>query len=309
MIQFSSLVSFPTLMTTLSTATIVILASLGCLMTEHAGMMNIGLDGMMNGSAFACAVTAWATGSWVLGLLAGLVTGLILGLFYGFMVIHLHSDEFVIGVTLNIFLLALTTMLFARLPASANSLKIPPGSPMAVPSFSVQVGGNNPVNISAMVPAALLLVAVTQVFLYRTRRGFWLRASGEHPDSLSSVGRSPVRMKYLASLACGAFCGLAGVYLFSYNTQFVRGISAERGFVAVACVIFGRANPVLVSLAALFFGYVNTLGKSLQTLLNWNATLTDTFPYVGTILMMIVLALRNRFRKPKRQTAAYAAKE
>ncbi len=305
--DWSLIFSFDTLLNSVNTGTIVVLAALGCLMTEQAGMMNIGLDGIMNGGAFACGVVAWLTGSWLLGVAAGLGVGLLLGLFYGFMVIHLRSDEFVIGVTLNVFLKALTTMLYRRLPAEANGLHLTAGSSMGVPAIQAQLGGSNPINISLLVPVALLLVALCQIFLYRTRRGFWLRASGEHPDSLLCVGRSPVRMKYLASLACGAFCGLSGVYLFNYNAGFMEGISAERGFVAVACVIFGRANPVLVTLAALFFGLTDTVGMRLQGAGIVDATLTAAFPYVGTILMMIFLAIRHEARKRRQRPSGEQA--
>ena len=300
MIQFSDLISFSSLMSTLGTATIVILAGLGCLMTEKAGMMNIGLDGIITGSGFVAAVVSWAADSWVLGLLAGLGTGLVLGLFYGVMVIRLKSDEFVIGVTLNMFLIALSTFLYRSLPAEANGLHVMEGTGMPIPKISLAVGGAAPINISILVPVALVLVAVCQVYLYRTRHGFWLRAAGEHPESLQSVGRSPARRKYIASLACGAFCGVAGAYLLNYVDGFSEGFSASRGYIAVACVIFGRANPLLVTLAALFFGLVDTVGQRLQVFGIVDSNLTAAFPYAGTILMMLVLAIYNKYRKTQR---------
>ncbi len=229
MIQFSDLISFSSLMSTLGTATIVILAALGCLMTEQAGMMNIGLDGIITAGAFVAGVVSWLTGSWALGLLAALIAGLILGLFYGVMVIRLRSDEFIIGVTLNVFLTALSTFLYRNLPSAANGLHLDSGAGAAIPVIVFGREGNSPVSLSVLVPVTLLLVALCQVFLYRTRHGFWLRASGEHPESLQSVGRSPARMKYTASLACGAFCGLAGAYLLNYVMGFTEGISASRG--------------------------------------------------------------------------------
>ena len=302
MIEFSDLISFSGLMGTLGTATIVILAGLGCLMTEHAGMMNIGLDGMMTASAFIAGIVSWLTGSWVYALLAGVGSGLLLGAFYSLMVVRLRSDEFVIGVTLNMFLYALSTFFYRNLPAAANGLHLEVGSKMMVPA--IRLGGESgpAVSVSLLVPAALVLVALCQVWLYRTRQGFWLRASGEKPESLQSVGRSPMRMKTLASLLCGAFCGLSGVYLLNNTHGFTEGMSASRGYVAVACVIFGRSNPVLVTLAALFFGLVDTVGTRLQVAGVVNSTLTKTFPYVGTILMMIVLAIRNEIKKKARRS-------
>lgn len=302
--QFSDLISFSSLMSTLGTATIVILAGLGCLMTEKAGMMNIGLDGIITGAGFVAAVVSWAADSWALGLLAALATGLILGLFYGVMVIRLKSDEFVIGVTLNMFLIALSTFLYRSLPAEAKGLHVIEGSGMPIPKITLTLGNSSPVSISILVPVALILVAVCQVYLFRTRHGFWLRAAGEHPESLQSVGRSPARMKYVASLACGAFCGLSGAYLLNYVDGFSEGFSASRGYIAVACVIFGRSNPLLVTLAALFFGLVDTVGQRLQVFGIVDSNLTAAFPYAGTILMMVVLAIYSQCRKTKRKTAS-----
>ncbi len=293
LISFSTLFGFSSLMSTLSTAIIVILAGLGCLMTERAGMMNIGLDGIITASAFVAGAVARLTGSWVWSLMAAASFGLLMGLFYALMVVHFHSDEFVIGVTMNIFLPALSVYLFGY------DLKLEAGTAMRIPALVIGREGSVPVEISILVPVTLVLVAVCQIFLYRTRRGFWLRASGEHPDSLLSVGRSPVRMKVLASLLCGAFCGVAGAYLPSYVNSISKNVSASRGYVAVACVIFGRSNPVLVTLAALFFGLVSTVTKRLQTANLVNSTLAETFPYLGTILMMIVLAIRNELKKKR----------
>ncbi len=309
MIQFSDLVSFSSLMSTLGTATIVILAGLGCLMTEQAGMMNIGLDGMITASAFAAGVVSWLTGSWILGLLAGLLTGLLLGLFYAVMVVPLKSDEFVIGVTLNLFLVALSTFLYRNLPPAADGLHLDMGSGMAIPSISFGGNAGAAVSVSILVPVSLALVAVCQAFLYSTRHGFWLRAAGEKPESLRSVGRSPDRMKLVASLLCGAFCGLSGAYLLNYVHSFTEGISGSRGYVAVACVIFGRSNPLLVTCAALFFGLVDTVSTRLQVAGVVDSTLTAAFPYVGTILMMLVLAIRNEYRKAGQAKSALERQE
>ena len=149
-----------------------------------------------------------------------------------------------------------------------------------------------------MIPIAWLLVLIAWVFLYKTPQGFWLHASGEHPESLRSVGRSPEKMKYVASLLCGLLCGMSGAYLsLGYLSTFTENMSASRGYVAVACVIFGRSNPPLVFLATLLFGFIDAAGQRMQGVVD--PTLTATFPYIGTILMMVLLALRNAAAKRK----------
>ena len=294
--DLSSILNVGTLLNTFNTATIVILAGLGCLMTAQTGMMNIGIDGMMTASAFAAAVGSWYFGSWGMGLVCALLAGLIFGLFYGVMVIRYKSDEFIIGVALNIFAVALTTFILRTVLKQSGSFHPASGAVNTLPYFSLGEIGGTAVNISVMVPLSWLLVALCAIMLYRTPAGFWLRAAGEHPDSLRSAGRNPEKMKYVGALSCGLLCGLSGAYLsLGYLSTFTENMSAERGYVAVACVIFGRSNPVFVFLAALLFGFIDAAGMRMQGLVD--PTLTATFPYVGTILMMVFLALRQQAKK------------
>ncbi|MBR6955285.1 MAG: ABC transporter permease [Clostridia bacterium] len=294
--DLSSIFNVGTLLNTFNTATIVILAGLGCLMTAQAGMMNIGIDGMMTAGAFAAAVGSWYFGSWGMGLVCALLAGLIFGLFYGVMVIRYKSDEFIIGVALNIFAVALTTFILRTVLKQSGSFHPASGAVNTLPYFSLGEIGGTAVNISVMVPLSWLLVALCAVMLYRTPAGFWLRAAGEHPDSLRSAGRNPEKMKYVGALSCGLLCGLSGAYLsLGYLSTFTENMSAERGYVAVACVIFGRSHPVFVFLAALLFGFIDAAGMRMQGLVD--PTLTATFPYVGTILMMVFLALRQQAKK------------
>lgn len=294
--DFSAVFNVSTLLNTVNTATIVILAGLGCLMTDQAGMMNIGIDGMMVVGAFAAVMGSWLCNSWVMGLLLALVVGLVFGLLYGVFVIKFKSDEFIIGVALNIFAAALTTFMLRSIPGQAGSFHPATGEVVKLPSLDFGMVGSTQVILSWMVPVSWVLVALCWVMLYRTPLGFWLHASGEHPESLRSVGRSPEKMKYLGSLLCGMFCALSGAYLsLGYLSTFTENMSASRGYVAVACVIFGRANPPLVFLAALLFAFIDAAGTRMQGFID--PQLTATFPYIGTILMMVLLAVRDGMKK------------
>lgn len=294
--DFSAVFNVSTLLNTVNTATIVILAGLGCLMTDQAGMMNIGIDGMMVVGAFAAVMGSWLCNSWVMGLLLALAVGLVFGLLYGVFVIKFKSDEFIIGVALNIFAAALTTFMLRSIPGQAGSFHPATGEVVKLPSLDLGMVGGTQVILSWMVPISWVLVALCWVMLYRTPLGFWLHASGEHPESLRSVGRSPEKMKYLGSLLCGMFCALSGAYLsLGYLSTFTENMSASRGYVAVACVIFGRANPPLVFLAALLFAFIDAAGTRMQGFID--PQLTATFPYIGTILMMVLLAARDGMKK------------
>ena len=297
-----SIFSPSALLSTVNTATIVVLASLGCLLTDQSGMMNIGLDGMMVAGAFAAAIGSWLCGSWIMGLVFALAVGLLLGLFYGIFVIRFKSDEFIIGVALNIFAVALTTFLLRSIPGQTGSFHPTEGAVIKIPSITLGSIGQMP----WLVPVSFVLVALCWVMLYRTPFGFWLHASGEHPEALKAVGRNPERMKYFASIACGVMCGLSGAYLsLGYLSTFTENMSDERGFVAVACVIFGRSNPIYVFLAALLFGFIDAAGQQMQELIN--PMLTSAFPYIGTILMMVLVILRERNRKNRRARQAAQA--
>ena len=148
-----------------------------------------------------------------------------------------------------------------------------------------------------LVYVSWLLVALSYVLIYKTPLGFWMRAAGEHPESLRAAGKSPEGMKYLASILCGLFSGLAGAHLsLGYLTMFTENMSASRGFIAVACVIFGRSNPPKVFLAALLFGFIDALGMRVQSF-NVSSNLTSLAPYLVTVIMMVWVVWRSERRK------------
>lgn len=141
-----------------------------------------------------------------------------------------------------------------------------------------------------------LLVPICWAFIYKTPLGFHLRASGEYPDALTACGKSPERMKCLASVLCGMLSCLAGAHLsLGYLTMFTENMSASRGYVAFACVIFGQGNPPRVFLAALLFGFIDALGLRLQKYMP--SDITAMAPYVVTVVMMVVVVLRRTARR------------
>ncbi len=296
------------LQNTLRTATPIVLAALGVLMTEHVGIMNIGMDGMMLASAFFAVVGSYFLGSWVGGLAAALICGVLLGLFFGVFVVKFKSDEFIIGVALNIFAGGLTVFLLRTIFGVKGAFSNPGIVPLpkftwpaleSVPVIGPLLSGN-----TLLVYVSWLLVFLCWVFIYRTPQGFWLRAAGEHPASLRSAGVNPARMKYLASVLCGVFAGLAGAHLsLGYLTMFTEGMSASRGFIAVACVIFGAASPPRAFLAALLFGFIDALGLRLQSV-GFNSNLTAMAPYLVTVVMMVVVVERKR-RKARAAAAGF----
>ncbi len=293
------------LQNTLRTATPVVLAALGVLMTEHVGIMNIGMDGMMLCGAFFAVLGSCFLGGFLGGLALALFMGLVLGAFFALFVVKFKSDEFIIGVALNIFAGGLTVYLLRTIFGVAGAFSGRADLPIhGLPRLdwpwlqSVPVLGPLLNQNTLLVYVSWALVALCYLLIYKTPFGFHLRAAGEHPQSLRAAGIRPEKMKWIASLLCGLFSGLAGAHLsLGYLTLFSENMSASRGFIAVACVIFGGSDPRKVFLAALLFGFIDALGLRLQSA-GVSSNLTSMAPYVVTVAMMVLVVRTAKRRRP-----------
>lgn len=292
------------LQNTLRTATPVILAAMGGLLTEQAGIMNIGMDGMILTGAFVAVAFSFFMSSAGMGVLAAVLVGIVIGLFFALFVVKLRSDEFIIGIALNTFAGGLTVYLLRSIFGVRGTFS--DEGIVALPTVHIDFLDSIPLlgpllnDNSIFVYLTWLLVLLTWIFLYRTPYGFWMRAAGEHPQSLETAGIDPQRMKLLASVLCGVFCGFAGAHLsLGYLTMFTEGMSSSRGFIAFACVIFGMANPPKVFLAALLFGFLDALGLRLQSV-GVPSDLTATVPYIATVLMLVYVVVSSDRRKNKK---------
>lgn len=294
------------LQNTLRAATPVVLAGLGVLMTDHVGIMNIGMDGMMLCGAFFAVLGSCFLGSWFGGVALAMVVGLILGVFYGLFVIKLKSDEYIIGLALNIFAGALTVFLLRTIFGVAGAFSGTDALPIhALPAIEIPILKSIPIigelfsGNTLLVYISWLMVILSYIVIYRTPLGFWMRAAGENPEALRAAGKNPEQMKYLASILCGIFSGLAGAHLsLGYLSMFTENMSASRGFIAVACVIFGGSNPVLMFFAALLFGFIDALGLRVQSF-NISSNLTSLAPYLATVIMMVLVVWRRERKKRK----------
>ena len=285
---------------TLRTATPVVLAAMGCLLTQHVNITNIGIEGMMLTGAFFAVLGSYLFGSWAMGLVFAMAAGALLGLFYYVFVIKFGSDEFIIGVALNIFAGGLTVFLLRTLFGEKGSFSGPGIVPLPaltlpwlrrIPVIGPLLNGN-----TLLVYVSWLLVPLLWLLVYKTPLGFHLRASGEYPDALRAAGKNPDRMKRLASVLCGVLSCLAGAHLsLGYLTMFTENMSASRGYVAFACIIFGGGSPPRVFLAALLFGFISALGLRLQKYVS--SDITSMAPYVVTVVMMVWVVLWRKRKK------------
>jgi len=262
---------------TLRAATPLLLAALGGIFSERSGVVNIALEGIMLVSSFVAVWANFVTGSWVVGILGGVVAGVLYSGLHAVASIRFKADQTVSGVALNLAAVGLTEFLLNRVWGQGG------GSP-AVNRVPDLFG----LNLFVYVAFALALVA--HWALFKTSWGLRLRAVGEHPLAADTVGVNVAKMRYWGVLLSGALAGLAGASLsIGLLSRFVHGMTAGKGFIALAAVIFGKWNPLGAIAATLLFGVSESLGTIFQTL-GVTAIPTQFFGMAPYFLTMLALA-------------------
>jgi simple sugar transport system permease protein len=295
---------FAILDSTLRLSAPLLLACLAGLYSERSGVFDIGLEGKMLGAAFAAAATATVTGSPWLGLMAAVGASCALALIHGFACISARGNQIVSGVAINFFALGLTAVLghawFAqggKTPPLPSSARLGPiewpltetlgAIPVIGPFYADVISGHN-----ILVYVAFLAAPFTWWALWRTRFGLRLRAVGENPAAVDTAGLSVVRLRYLAVLCCGALCGLAGAYLsIAQSAGFIPNMSAGKGFIALAALIFAKWRPIQAMGACLLFGFLDAAairlqGTALPLIGEVPVQAIQVAPYVLTVVLL-----------------------
>lgn len=279
------------LLSTLRMATPILIVALAELYSERAGLVNIGLDGIMAFGALAGFLTSYQTGNPFLGLLAGALGGILINLVYAFSTISLGAPQIVFGMAINIFAPALASFINKLFFGASSTLaQATLMDPWPVPGLSgLPVLGPVLFNHPPIVYFAFLLVPLTALFFSRTTAGLNYKAVGEYPKAAESSGIPVIWVKYQASLVCGALAGIGGAYLTtSYISTYTDGVVAGRGFIALTAVIFGRWMPGGILLAALFFGFTDALQLRIQVLNSeLPYQLLAMIPYLSTLFVLI----------------------
>jgi ABC-type uncharacterized transport system permease subunit len=275
---------------TLRLATPVVLAATGGLVSFHAGILNVAMEGFMLVGAFTAVLLSYYAGAWM-GVFGAIGICLVLSLLYALFVVDLKSDGFAIGFALNIFATGLTIYLVRIFGTDIfNSPQIQPITKIRMGAF-----GCVPIldavfnNHSVTVWLTPILVVITSGLLYRTPFGAHLRASGEAPLALETAGVSARKMQYAASLICGGFCGLAGAHLsLGYLTQFIRDMTGGRGFMALAAILVGKGKPVRTALISLLFAVAEAASMRIQEYIPPQFALM--LPYIVTVLTVAFMS-------------------
>jgi general nucleoside transport system permease protein len=272
-------------------ATPLVFASIGGLFSERSGVVNIGLEGMMLTGAFFAVWGSDVTGVWPLGLAIGVIAGGLMGLLHAFFSISLRSDQIVGGTAVNFLALGLTSYLFFKLYGAQGT----PTDLSTIPDVRFGFLGSIPVighflhdvfgHLNLMIWLAILLVFVTWIAVFKTPIGLRIRSVGEHPRAADTVGINVYAIRYGAVTMSGMLAAAGGAYLsLGFVNSFSANMTAGRGFIALAALIFGNWRPFGAAAACLLFGFSSALADSLQAYSTSISTLFAALPYVLTLV-------------------------
>jgi len=282
---------------TLVYATPLAYAALGGIFSERSGVVNIGLEGMMlTGAFFGIWGTVWS-GHWEVGLVVAMVSGAVVALVHAVFSIHLRADQIVTGTAINFLALGITGYAFIDIYGSNGT----PPSIDSVPNVNLpgvdSIPGIGGVfgSLNLMIWIVFALLILTEVILFRTPIGLRIRSVGEHPRAADTVGIPVYRVRYVCVILSGILAALGGAYLsVGFVGSFGQNMTAGRGFIALAAVIFGKWRPYGAFGACLLFGFANGLADRLQSVAGVSPNLLATLPYVLTLIALVGLVGRSR---------------
>lgn len=274
---------------TLRVGTPLVLAALGELVTEKSGVLNLGVEGMMLVGAVCGFIVASITGSIYIGLAIALISGTVIALIHAFLAITIGANQVATGLALTIFGSGLSAFLGTSYIGKTITGLQHQGIPILK---SIPVVGEALFNQDILVYASVVLVILVWWFLQKTRMGLVLRSIGESPEVGHALGLPVRRVRYLAVLFGGASSGLAGGYLsLAYTPLWAENMTAGRGWIAIALVVFATWKPARILLGAYLFGGVSAIQLILQALgVDVSPYLLSSLPYLATILVLVIIS-------------------
>ena len=266
---------------TLVWATPLTFAAIGGLFCERSGVVNIGLEGMMLAGAFFAALGADKFGNWEMGLVCAALAGAAFAAVHAVMAINLRADQVISGFAINFLALGVTGYFFIDLYGNNGT----PGNLPRIPDVNVNFLGSVFGHLNLMIWVSFVLLILAHVTLFRTPIGLRIRSVGEHPRAADTVGISVYGIRYAAVILSGVLAALGGAYLsIGYLGSFSENMTAGRGYIALAAVIFGNWRPFGAFAAALLFGGSTALSFRLQQPWPAPSVLFQALPYVLTLI-------------------------
>ena len=279
---------------TLRAGTPLVLAALGELVTEKAGVLNLGVEGMMLVGAVAGFIATSVTGNLYLGLVAALVSGMAIALIHAVLAITLSANQVATGLALTIFGSGLSAFVGAGYVGKTIAALQPIGIPILK---GIPVLGPALFNQDILVYGSVILVILVRWFLRSSRAGLVLRSIGESPEAADALGLPVSGIRYLAVMFGGAMAGLAGAYLsLAYTPLWAENMTSGRGWIAIALVVFASWKPERILFGAYLFGGVSAIQLVLQAMgVDISPYLLSALPYLATILVLVLIS-RDRTR-------------
>lgn len=292
---------------TIRASTPILFAALAAVITQQADVINIGTEGIMLTGAFTAVCISFMTGSWVLALIISMVSGVLIALIMAVAHIKYDADICAIGTAINLFALAITKFGIKQFLGTTGTFTDPKIVP--IPRLHIAAFDNIPVlnelfnNWSLMEIFGIVMVAVLWFILYRTVWGLRLRSVGHFPMAAETAGINVRRMKYQVMIISGVLGGMAGAHLsIGYSQMFTENMTNGRGFMGVAAMFFGGANPVLAWVGCLLFGFTDSLGARLQAY-GWPSQFVLMLPYAITITVLALSLWRKGVRDRKAKSS------
>ena len=276
-------------LTVMTAATPLLLAATGELVTEKSGVLNLGVEGMMLVGAIAGFATAITTGSSTLGIVAGVAAGAGMALIFAVLTLTFLANQVATGLALTIF----GTGLSALIGSGYVGIAVKPLPRLHLPVLSdLPLVGPILFGQDILIYASFLLLAAVAYFLYRTHAGLVLRSIGDSHEAAHAIGYRVIGVRYLATLFGGAMSGLGGAYMsLAYSPSWSEGMTAGRGWIALALVVFATWRPARLLAGAYLFGGINILQLYIQA---WGWEIPSQFltmlPYLATVLVLVLIS-------------------
>lgn len=292
---------------TIRASTPILFAALSALITQQADITNIGTEGIMLTGAFVAVCVSYYSGSWVLAILAAIAAGIAMSMIMAFGHIKYKADITAIGTAINILALAITKFMLKQFLGTSGSFTSPDIAAIPRINLPFVTSGSFVDKVfngwSIMEVIGILTVFVIWFILYRTVWGLRLRAVGKFHMAAETAGIHSDRMKYEVMLISGVLGGVAGAHLsIGYSQLFTENMTNGRGFMGVAAMFFGGANPILAWLGCLLFGFTDSVGARLQSY-GWPSQFVLMLPYIITIAVLAVSMWRKSVKERKQRSS------
>ncbi|WP_312908337.1 ABC transporter permease [Tissierella praeacuta] len=302
-----SIFDYTLIYATIRASTPILFAALAAVITEQGDITNIGTEGIMLTASFVAVLVSYSTGSWVLALLIAMIAGILTALIMAVAHIKYKADITAIGTAINIFALAITKFGIKQFLGTTGSFTSP--EIIGIPRVNIPILQGNKYldgifnNWSLMEIVGIIMVLVLSFLLYRTVWGLRLRSVGRFPMAAETAGINVNKMKYQVMIISGILGGMAGAHLsIGYSQMFIENMTNGRGFMGVAAMFFGGANPIFAWIGSLLFGFVDSIGGRLQAY-GWPSQFVLMLPYIITVAVLAISLWRKARKEQKRKSS------